>query len=468
VIFGEGKCSTISPMDFFSATKSLACRFFLVSNLLLGGVSAFASSSPAIGNDGISPAPLAGDNETPNSAELMRIAYLALVRDSIVRVDPKLIGRAAVAALNRRTPGRVISLPENFGEDFKSDASWLGAQMTDLASPWTVIEAMGRAPAMAHMALTSLQRKQGIRALIEGNPLCSPGFNLVPQADGRLVVFDVIKGASADVSGLRTGDILTSVSGERAIWADPFRINTLTAGTDVKIGIERSGRAETMELHLIKSDISPVESRLLDRRIGYIFIRWFARSQNPEHDTAGLVRRALATLLSQGAQGLVIDLRSAMGGSGEVSIASALCDGNLIYTFQSSNFAPGREVKREGERIWPDRPIVALVNENTVSAGEFLVLALRELGGAKVVGRMSRGGLTRFSAVSLAEGYVMTIPTEGVLGPVSGLEQPGRAIKPDFDISNPTSEELRRGRDRQLDLAGSILTDKPFRPSSLH
>jgi C-terminal processing protease CtpA/Prc len=76
---------------------------------------------------------------------------------------------------------------------------------------------------------------------------------------------------------------------------------------------------------------------------------------------------------------------------------------------------------------------------------------------AKIVGRTSGGGLTEFSFVVLADGYSMAIPTGVVLGPVTGEDQPGHAIKPDLEVPNPSLDELLNGRDRQLNAARAAL-----------
>jgi C-terminal processing protease CtpA/Prc len=208
----------------------------------------------------------------------------------------------------------------------------------------------------------------------------------------------------------------------------------------------------SLTLRVAPADISPVESRLLANGAAYVSIRWFARTDDPQRDTSALVLAALTKLAGAGAKGLVLDLRSALGGSGEVRIASALCDGDIIYSVQKEDAAP-QPVKRDGPRTWPDRPIVVLVNELTISAGEDLALALRELGRAKIVGRPTGGALTEMSFKPLAEGYALAVPTAVILGPVSGRDQPGHAVVPDIDLPNASCADLMAGRDPQLEMA---------------
>jgi len=364
------------------------------------------------------------------------------------------------AALRSLAPGHLVALPGTFGRDVTRDADWLAAQARDLSSPWPVVDTMARAAGIVHLALVTPARRQGIRALGTGEPLSSPGFNLYPLADGRLVVCDVVAGASAAASGLRPGDVLEEVDGRQAARVDPFFITTLPAGTNVTLKINRGHGSTTVMLHLIKAEVRPVEGRLLDDGNAYVRVRWFARSANPEHDTPARFRRVLQALLEQGARGLVLDLRSALGGSGEVNMASALCDGEIIYSIRKPLAAPARPVPRDGARVWPDRPIAILQNRCTTSAGEGLTLALRELGHAIVVGETSGGGLTEFDFVPLAEGHGVIIPRGVVLGPVSGQCPADYAIKPDLVVSNPGIDEILSGRDRQLDAARAALSQK--------
>jgi C-terminal processing protease CtpA/Prc len=388
----------------------------------------------------------------------VQTAYRALVHDSIVAADPRIVATAALQALNASADRHLESLPVGFGSDADKDGAWLGDRMASLSSPWSVVDAMARSAATVHVGLGTPERRKGFRALTTGDPLCSPGFNLYSLPDGRYVVFDVVNGASAHSSGLRLGDVLRRVNGQPTARVDPFLLAALPSGTTVPLDLERSGKPVTVSLHLIKADVVPVESRLLDDRTAYLFVRWFARSTNPEQDTAALVHRAIAAFSAQGADRLILDLRSALGGIGDVSIASALCDGDTIYFVQKPLTSPPQPVAREGQRTWASgKRVAVLVNEQTVSAGEALALALRELGSIPIVGQTTAGGLTEMDFVPLAPGYSMTIPTGLVLGPVTRKDQPGHAVKPDVEIANPTIEELLAGRDRQLEAARAAL-----------
>jgi carboxyl-terminal processing protease len=432
---------------------SLACSLLLAFRIPAGCASA-PGPTPNLANASGIP----NDSAKPTSSQLVADSYRAIVRDSIIRIDPHKIARAALAARAGTTVDHPVSLPNDFGRNAERDATWLAAGAPSATPPWQEIDAMTRAAATAHLWLVTPQRRAGMRGLGSGERVSTSGFSVYPLEDGRLVVFDVIPGASADVSGLRTGDIILQVNHEPATRQLPMQMVALAEGEEIILDVVRGEHPNSLILKVNKIEMSPVETQLLEQGVGYVRLRWFARAKNPEHDTAVLARRAIVDLAKQGARGLVLDLRSALGGTGEVSIASALTDGEVIYFLQQPIATAPRAVKREGLRCWPETPIVILVNELTISAGEALALSLRELCHARIIGHTTGGGLTEFTPIPLAEGYALTIPTGVVLGPITARDQPDHAVKPDLEIASPTVDELVSGRDRQLDAALAELT----------
>jgi hypothetical protein len=199
--------------------------------------------------------PPAAAPATPTSAALIRSAYLALIEKSIAPPKPVIIAKAALEAISAVTPGREPQLPPGFGVDAERDATWLGERVADLPAPWPVIEAMARSAETPHTAFTTPQRRQGIGALMSGKPLCSPGFNLYRLADGRFVVFDVVPGASAQLSGLQTGDVLLRIDQKKTVAVDPFFLSTLAAGTEVALDIERANQQKSINLRLVKAEV---------------------------------------------------------------------------------------------------------------------------------------------------------------------------------------------------------------------
>ena len=446
--------------------SSRACGVVLVGALAAEGLFGCASNpgsgetpgraalaAPDGSHKGAVPAP-------STAARPVERAYVALVRTSIVPADPRAVGTAALAAGASQMQAPAPSLPEGWGRDPERDGAWLDAAVTGAPSPWRIITAMTRVARTAHVGLVTPEIRAGIGRLMTGDQP-APGFNVYRAPDHRFVVFDVVPGASAATSGVLAGDVLERLADEpvEGLLSPLFpALTRLGPGERVPLGVVRKGHRETIQLELRHAVVSPVESRLLRGGNGYLRIRWFARSDDRARDTAALVRAALASFVGRGARGLVIDLRSALGGIGEADIASALCDGDIVYFVQQPGAATPSPVARQGPRIWSGRRIVFLVNEQTVSAGEDLVLAVRELAPSTVVvGRTTAGGLTEFEPIPLGAGHALIVPTSAVLGPVTRQAPPGHAIVPDIPLDGATVAELLSGRDPELAAAEAAL-----------
>src|SRR4051812_30300981 len=98
----------------------------------------------------------------PTSAELVSTAYLAIVRDSIVRLDARKIATAALSALATLTGEKPRALPASFGRDPTRDAAWLVANVPAAPRPWPVIDAMSRSAETAHLWFVTPQRRAGM------------------------------------------------------------------------------------------------------------------------------------------------------------------------------------------------------------------------------------------------------------------------------------------------------------------
>jgi len=386
----------------------------------------------------------------------MHVVYRWLVRDSLIPCDARRVGRAALTAMAHASPGRGVRLPAGFGLDVERDASFLATRLPGSGPWWHVFAAMAWDSGVPHTAVTHEAFWSGMVARLRGDPWAAPGFFLWRQPDGRLAVVDVDEAGSAHACGVRAGDVLTHVDGRPAVRANSqvLPLYVAATGATFRLGIERAGRPLDVRLVLARGEVSSVVWRRLEDGVGVVQVRWFACSPDGRGDTAALVRRALEEMAVEGAPGVVVDLRSGLGGQVQAvaGIVAALCPDEVVVAHREEDGAD-RVFRRVGAPLWLDRPVVVLVNEQTISAAELLALALLELADAELVGTPTAGGLNDFRQIELADGYRLVVPYRAAVGPRSRQPRPGHRLVPHVRVANPTPAELAAGRDPPLEAA---------------
>ena len=148
-------------------------------------------------------------------------------------------------------------------------------------------------------------------------------------------------------------------------------------------------------------------SMIIGDHIGYIPLQTF------NENTAEEVQAAAAKLVSEGARGLVLDLRVNGGGIVEQSLAVSslfLKDNQPIVNVRSRN-TPDEVARASRDHLAAQPPLVILTDGNTASASEIVAGALQDHDRALVLGTTSFGkGLVQ-SVFPLDGGYALKITT---------------------------------------------------------
>ena len=169
-------------------------------------------------------------------------------------------------------------------------------------------------------------------------------------------------------------------------------------------------------------------------------------------------------------EGLIIDLRFNMGGSGDLmqEFTNRLVAESIpIYYYQVRNGAHDEfdspvfvNAEPKGTPFL-DKPIVVLTSANTVSAGDCQAMALKSLPNATVMGETTFGIFSEGIPRTLPNGWITTLSTQRLYAPNGEFyEQTG--IAPDIEVL-PDPDELLAGDDNMLSAAlvyiEGLLTD---------
>jgi carboxyl-terminal processing protease len=217
----------------------------------------------------------------------------------------------------------------------------------------------------------------------------------------------------------------------------------------VTLTLRRDGQVLDVTVVRDRITLPSVQSRLLDgdARLGYVRISIFAEP------TARQLDEALGQVLEQGAQGIVLDLRSNPGGyvSSAVDVASAFVRDGVVLYQQSATDSQPRAVRTNGGARVPDLPVAVLVDGGSASAAEIVAASLRDNSRAVLVGQTTFGKGSVQELHTLSNDSRLRVTVAQWLTPGRVAIQ-GAGLSPDIPVA---PEE---GRDAALDAAVQYLS----------
>ncbi|MCY3625173.1 MAG: S41 family peptidase [Candidatus Dadabacteria bacterium] len=294
---------------------------------------------------------------------------------------------------------------------------------------------------------------EGLRNLEIGTMGEFEGIGIeITVRDGFLTVISPIEGSPAQEAGVKSGDVIISIDGEST-----EKTNIVDAldrirggeGTKVDIVVRREGTEETHKFTITRRIVKlrSVESRLIEKDIGYIKLSQFHRDSADEFLSSykGLEEENGAKL-----GGLVLDLRNNPGGLLEQALALSdmFLDKGLILNVKGRSELTSKEYfAREGMDI-PTNHVAVIVNRGSASASEVLAGALKDSGRAKIVGTRTFGKGSVQSVIELSGETGVKITTARLFTP-KGVLIDDKGIEPDIFVESgdkdaPSDPQLAR------------------------
>lgn len=280
----------------------------------------------------------------------------------------------------------------------------------------------------------------------------------VTLESGLVKVNYVIPDGPAAKQGIKRGDFITAVEGERVLGKtlnDAVDGMRGLAGDPINVTV-LSPDNTTREVTVIREKIlgRAVRHRV-EEGVGYIYIESF----NHPRLTAD-VKNALEELKSElGGRlpGLIIDVRSNPGGRVDqvVNVTGYFLDGGEVFSSSGRNKSFTKRYHADQGEVVPDVPIVVLINSQSASAAEIIAGALQDRNRALVVGRRSFGKGSVQSIMNVKSEGALRLTTERYYTP-SGRSIQGLGIMPDILVSARPESETTRKRFRESDLKNSL------------
>ena len=205
---------------------------------------------------------------------------------------------------------------------------------------------------------------------------------LLPQTPGRTCRDRGRRPDLVDVNGVST----QGLNQDQAV-------KTLrgTPGTKVELKVHRPGLAQLMPFSLVRETIhfrSVQPGTLFDGGVGFVSLLTVSDSSASE------LRREIDLLRTRGMKGLILDLRQNPGGLLDQGAAVSdlfLDPGAKIVETRGRVPEMNKQFTDKAPQLWPEMPVVVLVNEFTASAAEIIAGALQDNDRAAVVGTATFG-----------------------------------------------------------------------------
>ena len=210
-----------------------------------------------------------------------------------------------------------------------------------------------------------------------------------------LLFVNIYKNSPADKAKLKIGDEIIAVNNIQITKENLTNIKQLLKGepgSSIKITIKRYGQEQNITKKIIREKIvinNIPHAELLDNKFAYVKLSVFKRGASND------IKKKLLELKSKGKlQGIILDLRNNPGGllNEAVNIVNLFVKkGSHILSTKGKVSSWNNEYKASQKPIFPDIPLVVLINSNSASASEIVSGAIQDLDRGVIIGQRSYG-----------------------------------------------------------------------------
>lgn len=277
------------------------------------------------------------------------------------------------------------------------------------------------------------------------------GLTLQEDDSGYIKIAEIMPDSPVSETDIQAGDFIVSVNGSDVLetgFNESIELMSGTEGTEITLTVRHDETDRIYTLTRRPIEMITVTGEMLDNYIGYIKISGF------KQNTAQQFLDILENLKSNGAKGIIFDLRENGGGlldALEDCLDPLLPEGIIAIAEYSDGNSETIVYSDEEET---NIPMIVLVNEHTASAAELFTASLRDFGKAETVGTTTYGKGVMQSTTELTNGGAVILTIAEYKTTVSDCYD-GIGIIPDYVVENENDD-----LDEQYNKAVEIITSK--------
>jgi len=331
-------------------------------------------------------------------------------------------------------------------------------KITDQDKVWGAIQGLTAAYGDPYTVFMPPAESKNFDTDISGN-FEGVGMELAVK-DKNIVVVAPLKDTPAYNAGVLKGDIVLSIDGtSTASMSVDDAVNLIRgkAGTVVTIKFAREGKAQPIEIKMIRSviNVPTVDTEIK----GDVFI---IRLYNFFAPSADEFRTALRSFYESGKPKLILDLRGNPGGYLESAVDMASWFLPLGQPVVEENFGPNIDeqvYRSKGYDIFNSNfQMIILADSGSASASEILAGALQEHKVAKIVGTKTFGKGSVQELIKVTPDTSLKVTVARWLTP-NGISISDGGLTPDYEVEM-SADDVAKNKDPQMDKAISLLDSK--------
>ena len=272
------------------------------------------------------------------------------------------------------------------------------------------------------------------------------GIYMTQDRYENVLIISSIEGSPAEEAGLKTGDIITKVNGEECRGKDLTWVSNQIKGengTTVELEISRENETFTKTIERKNVQVNQIKTKVFENDIGYIQLIGFDENCHEEFE------KKVDELVEKGIKSLIIDVRDNGGGVVDeaVDIIELFLPKDKTIMIEKEKGKEEVPTKTEKDAKY-NMKLVVLSNENSASASEIFIGALKDNETAKIVGTKTYGKGVMQEVVPIKLGGALKVTIEEFKTP-NGNEINKKGIEPDIEVEDNEETEI----DEQLQKA---------------
>ena len=261
------------------------------------------------------------------------------------------------------------------------------------------------------------------------------------RVDNRVLLSRVLNGSPAAVQGLKVGDELVSIDGEKVRDTPlPSLMSRLEGerGSTVALGILRDSWDDPRRIPVRRDVVDEINVESITHE-GVLYLRIVQFRA----EVASELRRAFEMASrTERPRALLVDIRDNPGGLLDEAVAVTdlfLREGILVST--KSRVEGERTYRASPEGFPPELPVFLLVNGRSASASEILAGALQDTGRAVLIGENTFGKGTVQSVYENRDGSALKLTTGEYFTPSGAPVAPSAGRSPDVTVEMGRTED---------------------------